>query len=180
MFWGFGSGVVAAGTGVLFNNRLTGFSLDPSSPNCLARGKRTAHTLNAYLVTAPACGDEQEKETLAFVGGTPGGDVQVQSNLQVICNVIDFGMNPQEAIEAARWQHGAAVGEPDEPGQNVLAIEDRIDPETLEELARRGHEIEKLGGWGHSSAYQLVAAHPQSGAYLGGSDPRCDGHAAGF
>ena len=104
----------------------------------------------------------------------------MQSNLQVICNVIDYGMNPQEAIEAARWQHGQAVGEPDEPGQNVLAIEDRIDPATREELARRGHEIEKLGAWAHSSAYQMFAVHPQSGAYLGGSDPRCDGHAAGF
>ena len=180
VFWGFGSGAVAAGTGILFNNRMTGFSLDPKSPNFLMPGKRTAHTLNAYLITAPGSGAGQEKAALAFVGGTPGGDVQVQSNLQVICNVIDFGMNPQKAIEAARWQHGQAVGEPDEPGQNVLAIEDRIDETILEELARRGHDIEKLGGWAHSSAYQMFAVHPQSGAYLGGSDPRCDGHAAGF
>ena len=180
VFWGFGSGVVAAGTGVLFNNRMTGFSLDPNSPNCLAPGKRTAHTLNAYLITRPASSDGQEKAALAFVGGTPGGDVQVQSNLQLICNVIDFGMNPQEAIEAARWQHGPAVGEPDEPGHNILALEDRMAPATLAELQRRGHQIERLGAWAHSSSYQMFAVHPDSGAYLGGSDPRCDGHAAGF
>src|SRR5262249_60418397 len=87
VFHGFGCGVVADGTGILYNNRMTGFSLDPASPNVLEPGKRPAHTLNAYLITR---GDD-----LAWVGGTPGGDVQGQRNLQVICNVVDFGLNPQ-------------------------------------------------------------------------------------
>jgi len=221
VFWGFGSAVVADGTGVLFNNRMTGFSLDPASPNVLQPGKRPAHTLNAYLVTKegkfspPAALEDTEGhrgnteqsmgkreendpqmnadyrrlqaeeqkiavERLAFVGGTPGGDIQVQSNLQVICNVIDFGLNPQEAIEAARWQHGGSVGAPGETPSEVLAIEERVGEETRAELARRGHNVSALGPWAHGSSYQLIAVQPESGAYLAGSDPRCDGHAAGF
>lgn len=175
VFWGFGSGVVAKDTGVLFNNRMTGFSLDPNSPNVLAPGKRTAHTLNAYLVTQERNG----RHELAFVGGTPGGDIQVQSNLQVICNMIDFGMNPQEAIEAARWQHGVGVGGDGSP-QQTLWIEDRVSERVLEELREKGHRVERLGGWGHGSSYQLIARDASAGVYLGGSDPRCDGHAAGF
>jgi gamma-glutamyltranspeptidase/glutathione hydrolase len=186
VFWGFGSGAVAEGTGVLFNNRMTGFSLDPLSPNVLAPGKRTAHTLNAYLVTreddaiAGTPSISPSKQQLAWVGGTPGGDVQVQSNLQVLCNVIDFGMNPQEAIEAPRWQHGGSVGAADEPGAGVLAIENRVEKAVLEDLVSRGHNIEPLGPWSHGSAYQLIAVDPATGALMGGSDPRVDGHAAGF
>ena len=180
VFWGFGSGAVAEGTGILFNNRMTGFSLDPASPNVLAPGKRTAHTLNAYLITRPMAGGADSPEALAYVGGTPGGDVQVQSNLQVICNVLDFGLNPQEAIEAVRWQHGGAVGSPGETALGTLAIEDRIPAEVTEELRRRGHHLDLLPAWGHGSSYQLIAVHPETGAYMAGSDPRCDGHAAGF
>ena len=177
VFWGFGCGVVAAGTGVLFNNRMNGFSLDPASPNRLAPGKRTAHTLNAYLITRQDM--DGGKPRLAFVGGTPGADVQVQSNLQAICNVIDYGLNPQEAIEAPRWQHGPVVGGAD-PAEETLAIEDRVPSEVTADLTARGHTIAPLGPWAHSSSYQLFAVHPETGAYLAGSDPRCDGHAAGY
>lgn len=180
VFWGFGSAAVAGGTGILFNNRMTGFSLRPDSPNCLQPGKRTAHTLNAYLVTREAPGSGAHRHRLAFVGGTPGGDVQVQSNLQVLCNLLDFQKNPQEAVEAPRWQHGSAVGETGEPAAGTLAIEARVPESVRAELARRGHSVTALDPWGHSSAYQLIAVHPDSGAYLAGSDPRCDGHAAGF
>ena len=188
VFWGFGSGAIAEGTGILFNNRMTGFSLDPNSPNVLAPRKRTAHTLNAYLVTRPRkSADEGEGAPaanlgadLAWVGGTPGGDIQVQSNLQVLCNVIDFGMNPQQAIEAARWQHGGSVGAADEPGDDILGIEDRVDRATREELSSRGHRVEPIGPWAHGSAYQLIAVDAATGALMGASDPRVDGHAAGF
>ena len=212
VFYVFGSGVIVPGTGVLFNNRLTGFSLDPASPNVLAPGKRTAHTLNAYIVTREqGTGNREQQEgasaavpfvdtdtamqnadcslfpvpcSLAFVGGTPGADVQVQSNLQVICNVIDYGMNPQEAIEAPRWQHGPVVtdgtGTPEELAQEHVALEERITPDVKAELERRGHDTAWIGPWAHSSSYQLIAVDPDTGAYLGGSDPRCDGHAAGF
>jgi gamma-glutamyltranspeptidase / glutathione hydrolase len=184
VFWGFGCGAVARGTGVLFNNRMTGFSLDPASPNVLAPGKRTAHTLNAYVVTRDDTSSRRSGGTaraeLAWVGGTPGGDVQVQSNLQVLCNVIDFGMNPQAAVEAPRWQHGGSVGAADEPGARVLAVEDRVPASVFDELASRGHRVEPLGPWSHGSAYQLIAVDPATGALMGGSDPRVDGHAAGY
>ncbi len=175
VFWGFGSGVVAKDTGVLFNNRMTGFNLEPGHPNCLAPGKRPAHTLNAYLVTQERNG----RNELSFVGGTPGGDIQVQSNLQVICNIIDFGMNPQEAIEAPRWQHGIGVGGDGSPEQ-VLWIENRVSEQVFEALTQKGHRVERLGGWGHGSSYQVILRDAETGAYMGGSDPRCDGHAAGF
>jgi gamma-glutamyltranspeptidase/glutathione hydrolase len=177
VFWGFGCGVTAAGTGVLFNNRMNGFALDSASPNCLEPGKRTAHTLNAYLITRPDPAGGRAR--LAFVGGTPGADVQVQSNLQVICNVIDHGLNPQEAIEAPRWQHGPVVGDEAEGGE-TLSIEDRLPVNTTWDLTARGHNVASIGPWAHSSSYQLFAVHPENGAYLAGSDPRCDGHAAGF
>lgn len=93
LFAGFGSGWAVPGTGIILNNRLTGFSLNPDSPNIIEPGKRPAHTLNAWLAT-------NEDESLAFVGGTPGGHVQVQTNLQVIVNLVDLKMNVQEAIEA--------------------------------------------------------------------------------
>jgi gamma-glutamyltranspeptidase/glutathione hydrolase len=162
IFHSFGCAEVAEGTGILFNNRMTGFSLDPNSPNVLEPGKRTAHTLNAYLLT--------RGEELAFVGGTPGGDVQVQSNAQVICNLIDFGMNPQEAVEAPRWQH-------DPEG---LKVERRVPTETLVALEQKGHHVLLLPEWGQSGAVQVIAVHPESKALLAGSDPRCDGHAAGW
>ncbi len=192
VFWGFGCGVMIPDTGVLFNNRMTGFSLDPLSPNVLVPGKRTAHTLNAYLITKKPSVKTQntefqntelqnsEYEELAWVGGTPGGDVQVQSNAQVILNVVDFGMNPQEAVEAARWLHGPAVGAPGETGAGVLALENRVSESVLGELRSLGHDVESLDAWGHASSYQLLEVQPQSGVLLGGSDPRCDGHAAGF
>mgnify|MGYP005841737243 CR=1 FL=1 len=162
IFHSFGCAEVAEGTGILFNNRMTGFFLEPSSPNYLQLGKRTAHTLNAWLVT--------RNDELAFVGGTPGGDVQVQSNTQILCNLIDFSMNPQEAVEAPRWQHDA----------EGLKIERRVPMETLQTLERRGHRVLLLPEWGQSGAVQVIAVHPESKALLAGSDPRCDGHAAGW
>ena len=101
----------------------------------------------------------------------------------MICNVIDFGMNPQEAIEAARWQHGPVVtegGTPESSPREHLAIEERLDPDVKAELERRGHETTWIGEYAHSSSYQLIAVDAEMGAYMGGSDPRCDGHAAGF
>jgi len=169
VFHRFGCGVVAEGTGILLNNRMTGFSLDPACPNVLEPGKRTAHTLNAYVMT--------QGDRLAWVGGTPGGDVQVQSNLQVIRHLIDFGANPQQAIELPRWQHAWTDG--DSTG-GLLEIEDRVPRETVEELRRRGHQVRTIAPWAHGSTYQLIQIDPDSGAYMAGSDPRADGHAAGF
>jgi gamma-glutamyltranspeptidase / glutathione hydrolase len=174
IFHNFGAAWMPESTGILMNNRLTGFSLDPASPNFLAPGKRPAHTLNAWLAT-----DASGK--LALVGGTPGAHIQVQTNLQLMVNVVDLGMNPQEAIEAPRWQHvwreeSQNVG-PRPSGATVLQIENRVGDKTIKALREKGHIVEALRPWAHGSAAQLLKVLP-SGAVAVGSDPRVDGHAA--
>ncbi len=174
IFHNFGSAWIPDGTGILFNNRLTGFSLDPASPNALAPGKRPAHTLNAWLATNP-------DGSLALVGGTPGANIQVQTNLQLLVNTLDLGLDPQEAIERPRWQHssdGGNTGQSEE-GLGVLELEDRADTEDFAALTERGHDTRPIGPWAHGSASQLLQVL-SSGAYAVGSDPRCDGHAGGI
>ena len=174
VFHNFGSAWIPQGTGVLFNNRLTGFSLDPLSPNCIAPGKRPAHTLNAWLATHP-------DGRLAYVGGTPGGHVQVQTTLQLLVNTVDLGLDVQQAVEAPRWQHLSAAGavSSEETGNGILEMEDRVDDSLVAALKERGHDVRLIGPWAHGSAVQLMQVLP-SGAYAFGSDPRCDGHAAGI
>jgi gamma-glutamyltranspeptidase/glutathione hydrolase len=174
IFHGFGCAEVVEGTGVLFNNRLTGFVLDPASPNCLEPGKRPAHTLNAWLAT-------HADGRHAFVGGSPGGHVQVQTNLHLVVNLVDLGMNPQEAVEAPRWQHltgPSSVSAPDPSGAGFVEVEDRVGASLLDGLRNRGHDVRAIGPWEHSSAAQVMSALP-NGSMAFGSDPRCDGHAAG-
>ncbi|WP_309707366.1 gamma-glutamyltransferase family protein, partial [Armatimonas sp.] len=147
IFHNFGSAWIPEGTGILFNNRLTGFSLDPASPNVLAPGKRPAHTLNAWLATHP-------DGSLALVGGTPGANIQVQTNLQLLVNTLDLGLDPQEAIERPRWQHssdGGNTGQSEE-GLGVLELEDRADASLFADLTERGHDTRPIGPWAHGSA----------------------------
>jgi gamma-glutamyltranspeptidase/glutathione hydrolase len=174
VFHGFGSSWVIPETGILLNNRLTGFSLDPSSPNIIAPGKRPAHTLNAFTVVNP-------DGTLHIVGGTPGANIQVQTNLQLIVNLVDLKMNVQEATEAPRWQHLKEAGQSseEETGSGVLEIENRVSPEVLEALCAKGHEVKAIGAWGHGSSVQLMQVLP-NGTFAFGSDPRCEGHASGI
>ena len=174
VFWVYGSAAIVDGTGILLNNRMSGFSLNPASPNYIQPGKKPAHTLNAWLITTT----EANAEKAAFAGGTPGADIQVQTNLQIISNLIDYGMNPQQAIEAPRWQHGPSTGGGNE--EEALELEDRIDESVIKILAEKGHLVRSIGPWAHGSACQVIAVCPVTGSYFGGSDPRCDGHAAGF
>ena len=107
----FGSCVVAGETGITLNNRAgRGFSLDPDHPNCIAPGRRTMHTLNAYMVHR----DGQPW----LVGGTPGGDQQAQWNTQMISNIIDHGMSLQESAEAPRF-HSFPGTDPGESGSSA-------------------------------------------------------------
>ena len=174
VFHGFGSSWVIPETGIILNNRLTGFSLDPQSPNIVAPGKRPAHTLNAFTAV-------RADGSLYLVGGTPGANIQVQTNLQLIVNVIDLKLNVQEAIEAPRWQHLNAPGQSsaEESGKGVLEIEDRVSAAVIDELRAKGHEVKLLPSWGHGSSVQMLEVLPQ-GTYAIGSDPRCEGHAAGI
>jgi gamma-glutamyltranspeptidase / glutathione hydrolase len=174
VFHGFGSSWVIPDTGIILNNRLTGFSLDPQSPNIIAPGKRPAHTLNAFTAVHP-------DGSLYLVGGTPGANIQVQSNLQLIINMIDLKMNVQEATEAPRWQHLNAPGQSseDEKGAGVLEIENRVSAEVLEQLRAKGHDVRPLAAWGHGSSVQMMEVLA-NGTFAFGSDPRCEGHAAGI
>jgi gamma-glutamyltranspeptidase/glutathione hydrolase len=174
VFHGFGSSWIIPETGILLNNRLTGFSLDPTSPNIIAPGKRPAHTLNAFTAVNP-------DGTLHLVGGTPGANIQVQSNLQLIVNIVDLKMNVQEATEAPRWQHLSLPGQSSEEelGSGVLEIENRVPTAVLDELKAKGHDVRPLAAWGHGSAVQLMQVLP-NGSFAFGSDPRCEGHASGI
>jgi gamma-glutamyltranspeptidase/glutathione hydrolase len=174
VFHGFGSSWIIPETGILLNNRLTGFSLDPASPNIIAPGKRPAHTLNAFTVTNP-------DGTLHIVGGTPGANIQVQTNMQLIVNLVDLKMNVQEATEAPRWQHLNAPGQSsdEERGSGVLEIENRVPTAVMDQLRAKGHDVKPLAAWGHGSSVQLMQVLP-NGTFAFGSDPRCEGHASGI
>ena len=174
VFHGFGSSWVIPGTGIILNNRLTGFSLDPTSPNIIAPRKRPAHTLNAFTAVNP-------DGSLYLVGGTPGANIQVQTNLQLIINIVDLKMNVQEATEAPRWQHLNAPGQSsaEENGSGVLEIENRVPSQVLEQLRAKGHDVRALAAWGHGSAVQLMQVLPDK-SFAFGSDPRCEGQAAGI
>ncbi len=174
VFWGYGSGAMVPGTGILLNNRMTSFSLDPQHPNALAPGKRPVHTLNTWLVTREQHGHSR----LEAVGGTPGADYQVQTNFQMISNIVDFGMNPQEAIEAPRWQHGEGVRTDAET--EFLAIEDRVGEDVVNRLKELGHHTQQLSAYGHGSTVQCIVRPQGANCFMAGSDLRADGHAAGF
>ncbi len=163
----FGSGVVVEGTGILLNNRMRGFSLKPDSPNRLQPGKRPMHTLNAYLIT--------RGEALAYVGGTPGGDIQVQTNLQIISQLTDFGLEPQRAIEQPRWAWQPAQSTDPSPG--TLSIEEQ-EGDLLESLRQRGHSVRTTPLGTHPSSVQVIQR--LESCYSAGSDPRAEGQAGGY
>ena len=169
----FGCQVVAGDTGILLNNRAgRGFSLEAGHRNVIEPGKKTMHTLNAYLV----CRDGKPW----LVGGTPGGDQQPQWNMQVISAVIDHGLNVQQAAELPRW-HSFPGTDPDSADNALeLRLEDRIPATVRESLAAKGHRVRTLGEWGAMSGVQLIAIDHESGARYGGSDPRVDGCALGY
>ena len=156
----FGAGIVVPGTGIVLHSRGSGFSLEPGHPNCLEPGKRPLHTL------APAFLMRNGKPLMAF--GVTGGDNQAQAHAQVVVNVVDFGMNIQEAGDAARVRHSDAG----------LAVESAIDEPIRAELRRRGTPVQD--GRGEMGGYQAVGIHPETGVLMGGSDPRKDGCALGW
>ena len=171
---GFGSSLIAGNTGILLNNRMTYWHLEADHPNCLMPGKRVRHTMNPVIVT---------KDNKPFlICGTPGADTQVQTNLQLITHVIDFGMNPQEAVGAPRWRSLQNPMESTIPHtcDDMLQLEGRFPEEMREGLAQKGHELQVLGDWGGPGSAQMILIHPESNALIGGSDPRRDGYAVGW
>lgn len=160
LFESFGSAVVAPGTGVVLHNRGSLFVLDPAHANRLGPGKRPMHTLIPAMVLRDG------RPLLSF--GVMGGDLQPQGHVQVLLNLLEFGMNVQEAGEAARIRHSA----------DGVAVESGIDERVRADLAARGHRIvEAPGVFG---GFQGVMIDRESGVLMGGSDPRKDGLAIGF
>ena len=161
-FMGFGSGVVEPETGIILQNRGHLFSLDENHPNCIGPHKRCVHTLMPGLIMR----DGRPHAAL----GLKGGHVQPQVQVQIISNLIDFDMAPQEAISAARFNHieGVKVG-----------IESGVPQTVKDDLTRRGHQV--VGGNPESfGGAHAIMIHPESGAFVGGSDPRKGGFALGF
>jgi gamma-glutamyltranspeptidase/glutathione hydrolase len=171
VFSSFGSGVVVEGTGVVLNNRMSAFSLKSDHPNRLDPKKKTTHTLNTYMI--------MRDDSLFMVGGTPGVDDQVQTNLQVIANILDYQMNVQEAIEAPRWSSrpGTMPGEENQPYE--LLIEDRILPRVRDDLVKKGHNVKVRDGWSFAGA-QAIVLDQSNKVLMGGADPRRDGYAIGW
>src|SRR5579884_3049406 len=163
-----GSGVVVPGTGILMNNRMLGFWLADGHPNQLAPGKRAMHTLNAFLLKRGA--------ELFMVGGTPGADDQVQTNFQVLVNIIDFGMNVQEALDATKWSSRPGTLEGDQDQPYVLAVEPRLDEAIVRELAARGHRIQRVPDY-TIGAHEAIVRDLETGVLMGGAAPTRDGYA---
>jgi gamma-glutamyltranspeptidase/glutathione hydrolase len=153
-----GNGVVAGDTGILLNNRMCCFSLDENSPNRLAPGKRPIHTLNSWMLL--------QNGTPQVVGGTPGSFWQVQTNLQLINNLVDLGMPVQAAIDAPRWTMGGQTSWTDPS----LSLEARFGEAVTRSLAERGHTVQSIGDWAAGGSVQLIAV--EDGMLAGGGDPR--------
>jgi len=158
--------VVAGDTGVLLGQRMQSFLLEEGHPNVLQPGKRPRITLTPTLVL---------KDGKPFlVLSTPGGDNQDQSLIQVLLNIVEFGMNVQEAVEAPRFQTLHLVSSFDDHRFNpgVLNLEDRIAKQVQEDLTSRGHKIEMQAAWGNPSAPTVIRFNSDSGVIEAGADPR--------
>jgi len=158
--------VVAGDTGVLMGQRLQSALTDPNSPNVVAPGKRPRITLTPTLVLK----DGQPLMVLS----TPGGDNQDQGLLQVLLNIIEFGMNPQEAVEAPRFdtQHYVSSFDNHEFLPGVLNVESRIPADVISQLGRRGHKIKIQSAWGTGSSPTVIIYDAKTGVISGGADPR--------
>lgn len=159
---GFGSGLVAAGTGFCLHNRGALFSFDPHSPNVLAGRKRPLHTIIPAMM-------ERDGVRIAF--GIMGGFNQAQAHAQFVSNIADHGMNIQAALEAARFTKHTFDG-------LDVQMEDRVAPAVKEELRRLGHEVTWREGFSTSvGGGQAVLRDLKAGVNYGASDPRKDGAA---
>jgi gamma-glutamyltranspeptidase/glutathione hydrolase len=172
-YFGFGSGLVPGDLGFALQNRGTLFSLQENHLNRLEPHKRPFHTIIPAFVT------KNDMPWLVF--GVMGGDMQPQGQVEVLCNLIDFGMNVQEAGEAPRLEHlGSATptGKRGVAGGGIVAPESGIAHDVVEELTRRGHRFARprVNGGG----YQAILIDPKTNILQGGSEARKDGCAVGY
>ena len=170
-FLEFGSGMTPDGLGFALQSRGSQFSLDPDHANAYAPGKRPFHTIIPGFVLRDG------RPLMAF--GVMGGPFQPQGQVQVLLNMLEFGMNVQEAGDAARFSHSSALqptgGTMTDGGR--LALESGVGPDVREELAHRGHILAPTDYFG---GYQAILRDAEHGVYHGGADMRKDGNALGF
>ncbi len=169
---GFGSGLVPEGAGFGLQNRGNLFALDPAHANALAPGKRPFHTIIPAMVTKDG--------RAVFSFGVMGGDMQPQGHVEVLCNILDFGMDVQEAGDAPRLRHTGSqepTGETMTDG-GLLHLERGFAPEVVAELQRRGHRFgDPAVSYG---GYQGIWIDWELGVLRGGSESRNDGCAVGY
>lgn len=158
--------VVAGDTGVLMGQRLQSALTDEKSPNVVAPGKRPRITLTPTLVL--------RRGEPYMVLSTPGGDNQDQALLQVLLNIIEFGMSPQEAVEAPRFdtQHYVSSFDDHEFLAGSLNLESRFDEKTITALKDRGHKVKVQTAWGTLSSPTVIVYNTQTGVAAAGADPR--------
>ncbi len=175
-YWEFGSGIVADGTGFALQNRGYSFSMEAGHANVYAAGKRPFHTI------IPAFLMRNNAPLMAF--GVMGGYLQPQAHAQIVINMIDFGMNVQEAGDAARAVHSAASqptgGSMSDGGE--IYMEAGIPKSVVKELREMGHVVlhSKRHYVGSYGGYQAIWRDPETGVYHGASEMRFDGAAAGY
>lgn len=169
----FGAHVTVPGTGIVLNNRLgRGAYLVDGHPNEVRPRRRPLHTLNAWLATDSA-------GLLAHVGNTPGGDGQVQWNMQLVSHLVDHGLDPAEAVAAPRFtvfpgSDANAVGADEE-----LICESRLGEPVLRALEESGHRVRRVGPWAAGGGALVISADHALGYLSGAADPRQEGVALG-
>jgi len=162
-YMGFGSGLVVPNTGIALQNRGHNFSMDENHDNALKPGKKTLHTIIPGFLT---------KENVA-VGpfGVMGGFMQPQGHMQVIMNSIDFGLNPQAALDAPRWQWIK---------DKQVTVEQSMPNHLIKQLASKGHQIQVEYNSISFGRGQIIWRNPKTGVLVGGTEPRTDGTIASW
>lgn len=175
LYESFGTGLVVPGTGVCLQNRAALFVLDPKHPNALAPNKRPYHTIIPAMTTR----DGELHASLGMVGGY----IQPQGHLQMLVNMLDLDMSPQQALDMPRWSlvgPGHPLGA--EQSGGLVMVDEGFNFGTLAELTRRGHRLAPIDGFDRllASAGQIILRDPSTGVMTAGSDPRVDGCAVGW
>ena len=175
---GMGGGLVAPGTGFMFQDRGELFSLDPDHPNAYEPDKRPFHTI------IPAFVKKDGKPFMTL--GLMGGGMQPQGHVQVLVNIVDYGMNLQEAGDAARFNHDGgrqpteALEGPTADPLGTLYVEPGIPADTIETLRAMGHKVEVVDNGIMFGGYQAIARDPDTGVLTGATEMRKDGQASGY
>jgi gamma-glutamyltranspeptidase / glutathione hydrolase len=172
LYMGFGTGIVAKGTGVFLQNRGANFTLEAGHPNIVAPNKRPYHT----IIPGMAVREDGTSRELWGAFGVMGGFMQPQGHFQVISAMIDDDLNPQEALDRPRWCLEEGTGD------SLLALEEGIPVKTMARLAELGHPVRPVSGRGRNlfGDGHIIRRDSDSGVLFGGSDPRKDGGVAAY